>query len=521
MPTCVIEFNDAGVAVGDADALRRVSPGCICVNEEAGEAAHNDALLIGEPALRRLRTHPRDCFDRFWTQLDQQPLPRVAGPARTHADLAYFHLRALWGSLDVAYDEAILAVPSGLELPLLLGVARACGLPVAGVAPSGLAVAAAASVRVDTIVLDAQWHQLTADRIEAATALRHVSGEVIAWRGLASLYERWAQMAAEAFVAQTRFDPFNDAASEQALYAALPGWLDTLADREGATLSLQAGGRTHRVELDRQQLAASAEPLYRPLLEAAANAGDVAIVLGERLRGLPGLLESLGAEAHQPVVSVGQHEMARCLLGWRERFGDPADREPVYVRQLPLGRGEAAGHASAESADAGHAAADAARGATVDAGVHAATEAAAEAAMGAAAGVAAGVAAEATAEAEDRAAGDATGVQETLERPAPTHIAHRGIARPLDARGVRLPAGAALVPGPGDGGPTVRLHDGTTLHPVAPAAGAIEVIRRAGDGPDGLGPGDELRIGEESYQLIAVTDASRSTSSSGSPSRST
>ena len=309
MKRCLIEINDAGIRISDASGLLRVSPGFAFL--------HQGSLLTGEQAAARIRTNPRAGSDRFWHQLNQAALPRPLGPARTHADLAWYHLRELWAPLADDYDAVLLSVSGDYDaerLSTLLGIARACEMPVRSVVVA--AVAAAASHwqhtdlehAADLICIDAQWHrllleplQMQAGRVRLAATNPVASGDVVR-HGLAALYERWAHMIAEAFLQHTRFDPLHTAASEQQLYDGLPGWLQQLAVQQRIPLQLSAAGHDFAIELEREQFSAAAADLYAPLLNML-TAHDKPLLLRQRLTLLPGLIEQLREQTAVHIVA--------------------------------------------------------------------------------------------------------------------------------------------------------------------------------------------------------------------------
>ncbi len=299
MKRCLIDINDAGIRISDAGGVLRTSPGFAFL--EQGK------LLTGEQAAARLRTNPRAGSDRFWHQLSQTPLPRPLGPARTHADLAWYHLRELWTPLADAYDEVLFSVGGDHDaerLSTLLGIARACDMPVRAVVSAAAAAAAsywqnlATRTVADLVCVDVQRYRVLfepvrfhADRVGADNVDPGMNS-ASAGQGLAVLYDRWAQMIAEAFLQRTRFDPLHSAHSEQQLYDALPVWLRQLREQPRTALQLHSGGHDFVIELVREQFSAAVEDLYAPLLDMAAGYGRP-MLLRERLTLLPGLVDRL------------------------------------------------------------------------------------------------------------------------------------------------------------------------------------------------------------------------------------
>jgi len=315
---CLIDINDAGIRISDAGGLVRVSPGFAFL--------HQGVLLTGEQAAARIRTNPRAGNDRFWHQLSQSPLPRSLGPARTHADLAWYHLRELWTPLAEDYDEVLLSVSGDYDverLSTLLGIARACDMPVRSVVAAAVAAAAShwqhddAIDAADLVCIDAQWHRLVleplqvqAGRVSINTTDPQQQGDVVR-HGMAALFDRWAHTIAETFLQRTRFDPLHNAASEQQLFDALPGWLQQLSSQQQIQVQLRAGGHDFSIDMDREQFSAAAADLYAPLLQLASIQRQP-LLLRQRLLMLPGLVQAL--QQHAEVRIVADDQISSFLL---------------------------------------------------------------------------------------------------------------------------------------------------------------------------------------------------------------
>lgn len=327
--TCVIEINDAGLIVADTTGVRVVSPGYAVL---AGPD-----LIVGDAAYTRARLDPRRTFDRFWERLDQQPLARAAGPAQSHADLAYFHLQAVWDE-SAGGDEALLAAPVTFDkhqLALVLGIAQACDIPVAGLVAGPVAAAAAVAGSQPRLHLDAQQHRLIATHIKADDGLRLGAVDVLAQHGLSELRDRWAALIAERFVHATRFDPLHQAHTEQLLYDRLPEWLARLRTQATARLELLAGPRSYHIDLSRVALVDAADSVYRSLVEAAAAAGAALVLVSHRLAALPGLVERLTEASAAPLTVLPVEATARSVLAFADAIrSDPA--APAFVTRLPV-----------------------------------------------------------------------------------------------------------------------------------------------------------------------------------------
>lgn len=339
MPSpCVIEISDIALAVADRDGLRQASPCCA--------VAEGRELLLGEKAWARARLNPRLTHERFWAHLDQQPLPRPAGAARSHADLAWLHLRELWQACGKPDDEAILAVPPDWDhgqLALLLGIARACGIGVVGLVAAPVAAATAVEGEDDLLYLDAQAQRLRATRIGGGGERTLEASREASRRGLTALYDSWAAVIAEHFLHATRLDPLHRAQSEQMLYAQLPEWLAALGNRPAANFELRLGQRSYRVEVSRAALVAAVADDYRALIESARAGAQLRVLLSHRLAALPGLVEAFAEQGIGPLCCAPD-AVARGVLQHFEAIRSDPDA-PAFVTRLP---GAAAAAAAAD-----------------------------------------------------------------------------------------------------------------------------------------------------------------------------
>ncbi len=335
MKRCVIEINDSGIELADQDGIRRTTPGYAFCDGRA--------ILVGEQAAVRRRLNPRAGYDRFWSHLDQKPLPRAVGPAHSHADLAWYHLRDLWTPVRSEYEQVVLAVGDDdpERLALLLAIARTLEMPIRAMAASAAAAAAHPAARAvpadEYLVLDIHLHEMTAEHVRLAAG----HAELRARRrftqyGMAQLNERWAQMIAELFLRHTRFDPLHSAASEQQLFDKLPKWLEQLAEQPRLRATLTTSGHEFAVDVDREMFAQAAMPLYRPLLETGAEAGTP-ILLRHRLGLLPGFRDQLAAPAGSTLLAAGT--VAASLLSYSTDDENESGEEVPYHTRLPLAGG--------------------------------------------------------------------------------------------------------------------------------------------------------------------------------------
>ena len=292
----VLEVNDAGLRLSDGAQVLATEPGFASVS--------GDQIIVGERARQLARRSPQLSHSRFWYQLDQTPLERPLSRVRHTADLAYWHLRQLHEAAEG--QPLMLAVPSSFEadqLGLLLGLCRAAELGAVGLVDAAVAAVAAgaagtpASAPGVVLHVDVQLHRVWLTRLAVDAAVVRGAGHDLAKPGLVSVWDAAATVIAEAFVRQTRVDPLHSAASEQALYDALPDWLAQLSRSPVASLALTVGGRSHRISLARDAVVVALNPLLTRITQAlradVAAAPDAQVMLSDRAAAIPGLIEAL------------------------------------------------------------------------------------------------------------------------------------------------------------------------------------------------------------------------------------
>lgn len=325
---CVIEINDIALSVADASGPRLVSACCAVV--------HGNELVLGDPARARARLNPRQTHERFWAQLDQRPLLRPAGAAKSHADLAWFHLHSIWQQVGRADDEVIFAVPPDWDrqqLALLLGIAQACEIRTVGLVAAPVAAASAICDGDRLLYLETQWQRVRGTHISGAQQRALGTSMEVSKRGMSGLCDSWAALIAEHFLHETRFDPLHRAESEQLLYARLPEWLNTLRDNASAVLTLDVGARVYRVEISRQSLVSAVAADYQALVASARNSAVDRVVLGHRLATFPGLADAfrqMDVDAAVCAPDAVQHGVLHHFDAIRS---DPS--APAFVTRLP------------------------------------------------------------------------------------------------------------------------------------------------------------------------------------------
>jgi hypothetical protein len=336
MATLALEINDAGIrAKRDGDRRASLdSPGYAMIE--------GDRVLTGAAARAACRLRPRHVDNRFWAELDTTPLPSPFRDGVSRADLAHAHLEAIWGKTGKGVNEAILVLPGSYsddQLGLLLGIAQACDVPVKGLVDAALASCLTQPVRSQLLHLDLQFHRVVVTELLSGSELARREVKIASNVGLATLQDAWARRVAERFVRDTRFDPLHVAATEQALYDALPALLNDLHGRERAELEIEAAGKRRSVELTRRELvgvAAETFDVVANLVGQLARAGRRAnVLLSHRAAMVPGLSARLAELGEIELATLDPDASLEGALANREviRSDGPAF---AFVTRLPL-----------------------------------------------------------------------------------------------------------------------------------------------------------------------------------------
>lgn len=321
------------------DALVLLREGGTLQREPAFALLEGGAIITGETARRQYRIRPRHVHTRFWDQLGEEQIP---GAGLAQADLAHAQLEAAWQAHGDGVDEVYLVTPDGYDreqLGFLLGLAADCGLPVAGLVPSSLAASTRAAPEDRQLLhLDAGLSAFCVRDILQGEVLRGGRQERLASVGLEALRDRWIRHIGQGFLASTRFDPFHDAASEQALFERLPEWLAAV-NGGPVTLSLDFQGKHFETRLEAHELDAVAEGTWRALQQLLASLREpgraLAVQLSERVAGLPGLAASLARLGDTVVLALPPGAAVEGALRRRADFARADNGHAALTRALP------------------------------------------------------------------------------------------------------------------------------------------------------------------------------------------
>jgi hypothetical protein len=346
MTTVAVELNDAGVvtaAAGLPPSSR--SPGFALLD--------GHRILVGREALSRARLKPRWVETRFWDRLDTEPLGRPFPRELRNADLVHAHLTEVWTSIQTHMDprsrtdigDVVLVVPgfySRRQLELLLGVGRACGIPITGMMDAAVAASSEVARAERILHLDMLLHRMVLTEMRQAETLARQGVESEKSAGLSRVTDLWAKLIASRFVQQTRFDPFHHGETEQDLYDRLPGWIERVGRDGSALLSLEHRGKAHSVEISGVEMQNAVRDSYRAisnLVRTVASTGSrPALVLTQTLSTLPGLQKEIEEAVGMEAVVLGPGAAVAGALQQRHVLLPPGDHEVDFVTELPIGQ---------------------------------------------------------------------------------------------------------------------------------------------------------------------------------------
>jgi hypothetical protein len=331
-----IEVNDVGLVALAAGASRpmRPSPGLALLD--------GGRLLLGEEAAEQARLKPLSVHDGYWDRLDTAPAGLPFPEDVRRADLAHAQLAALRAEAGPGITETFLAVPgfyTPAALGLLVGVARAAGLPVVGLVDAAVAAASLGHPGERLVHLDLTRHRSVTTAMVQGSGVARTRVVAEEGRGWSAFEEALAGGVAAQFVRETRFDPRHAGTTEQALYDALPGWLEELCVRPAVPAVLRAGGREHAIELTRASLQGAAGDLLRGLAGqvAALKPPDApATVLLARRAALSGVADHLRDMSGVTLVELASSAAVSGTLQHKDRLRHPGDALPFVTRLPPV-----------------------------------------------------------------------------------------------------------------------------------------------------------------------------------------
>jgi len=328
-----LELSDAGIlAAGgypsrllEVDGQKKESPG-VSIPEKK-------RLVVGNFAASKAHLFPLQVINRFWDQLNTEPLKQTHGHAQNHAEIACAHLSHIWEHIKMHGDEMIIAVPdyySRKQLGLILGMARELSIPVNGFV--SLAVAASFNPCPDAMLLhlDIHLHRFEMVYLRQDEELTREDSVAAPEINIEQLYRGWVESIAEEFVRTTRFDPLHQAATEQELYTRLPAALEIFKSQSSFIFEIAHGKHRYRTPLLWDLLKQKSDTMYDKIRRSiekmrAANGKNsrlIALQLTHRIARLPGLKDRLSKIDHCQIMELEPGAGALGVLQIRDQLKD-------------------------------------------------------------------------------------------------------------------------------------------------------------------------------------------------------
>ena len=285
MASCVIELNDNEIRVGVDGGIILRSPGYALID--------GDRVELGEAAFRQARLHPRAVHNRYWGNLNQDPLKYPTPRARHHADLAFAQLLAIHEQAGKP-EQVIFAVPgtfSNEQLALLLGLVDASPFSAIGLVDTAVAALAPVVGSGNFVHIDIHLHQTVLTRISVNEEVKRVSVKLIDGTGMAAIFDTCAHVIADLFIRDARFDPQHHPETEQALYEQIPTCLSSLRSHNEVSLEIQYQQTQHQAKLPATLLLQALAPQFEKIADAID--ANESCLLSQQLGNLPGLSDHI------------------------------------------------------------------------------------------------------------------------------------------------------------------------------------------------------------------------------------
>ena len=245
MTLLAAHLNDAGISVLDAERFLYREPGFALLDD--------DRLSTGNDAYAQFRIQPRRIQNRFWSNLQTEPLPDRPFHHLSAADLVSRQLEQIWSRIATHGDRIVVAVPPYMKtdnLALLLGIAAELEVPIVAMVDAAVAATRREYRNAVPVHVDLSLHSSMLTRISQSGQAQVDRTELIDDSGLMALFDAWVTAISEAFVQQSRFDPLHTADTEQELANRLTEWVTAASAGDSVTLEIDYRGITHKAELE-------------------------------------------------------------------------------------------------------------------------------------------------------------------------------------------------------------------------------------------------------------------------------
>ncbi len=328
-----LELSDAGILTAggnpsrllEVDGQKQESPGFAIPEKKR--------LVVGNSAASKAHLFPLQVINRFWDQLNTEPLKQTYQHAQNHAEIACAHLSHIWENIKMHGDEMIIAVPdyySREQLGLILGMAQELSIPVNGFV--SLPIAASFNPCPDAMLLhlDIHLHRFEIVYLRQDEHLTRENSLAVQEINLEQLHRGWVESIAEEFVRTTRFDPLHQAATEQELYSRLPTALEIFKSHSSFIFEISHGKHRYRTPLLWGLLKQKSEAVYDEIRRSIVKMRDaygknsllIVLQLTHRIARLPGLKDKLSEIDHCEIMELEPGAGALGVLRIWDQLGD-------------------------------------------------------------------------------------------------------------------------------------------------------------------------------------------------------
>ena len=328
-----LELSDAGILVAGDNPIRLLTVDGQEQESPGFAIPEKERLLVGKPALDKAHLFPLQVINRFWDQLNTEPLKQKNRHAQNHAEIACAHLFHVWEIVKQYGDEMIIAVPnfySREQLGLILGMAKELSIPVKGFVSLPIAAPHHADPNAMLLHLDIHLHRFEIIHLHQGEYLTAKNSVTFGEISLEQLYRSWVETIAEEFVHATRFDPLHQAATEQELYNRLAAALDILKNQPSFLFELSHGKNSYRITLLRDVLFQKSEKIYDEICQFIEKMRDdhgknnflTVIQTTHRVACLPGLKDKLLEIENCKIIELEPGAGALGVLKLRDQLTD-------------------------------------------------------------------------------------------------------------------------------------------------------------------------------------------------------
>ncbi|NNF40071.1 MAG: FHA domain-containing protein [Woeseiaceae bacterium] len=306
-------LNDAAIVVANGERILYREPGFALLE--------NDTLVVGAEAYANARLQPRAVKNRFWSELQTEPLADPRFRHLSSADLVSRQLEQMWARVAGPGDQLAIAVPPSMnneQLGLLLGIVAELDIPVIAMVDAAVAATRRHYENAVPVHIDLSLHTTNLTRLLQEGEVQVERSAVVADAGWLHLQDSWLREIAETFVRQSRFDPLHTAETEQVLQDRLMDWLAIAARADTVPMEIEYRGIVHSAEIETLELVAAAAPVYQNIVSnvrALYRAEETpAMQLSDRAARMPGLAETLKTRVGGEVFLLEQGATARGLV---------------------------------------------------------------------------------------------------------------------------------------------------------------------------------------------------------------